>query len=198
MSTRHRLRIWAALSISLVLADVLLWCWPGRAAIPPMTPFEVDKEYANALRERVQRVKSAIGPFEIAFTDLELTSYLVALAWSGAGEFPARDIKLQFNQGDLEIWATFIEVAPADLPVYVRATAEAVGGNLVFHIHQANLGPISLPGALRDLIADSLGETLAELNLPLTVEAVELHPGQAILRGTITGPIPDLPMYLSD
>jgi|GEM_PF-6873055 len=192
---RYR-RPFIVLAVLFILADLFSCYWSCRAVSPPVTPFEIDKAQADALRERVQEVKSKPGPFEISLTDRELTSYIVGLAWSGAGEFPARDMKLQFNEGDLEIWATFIEVAPTDLPVYVRATVEAADGNLVFHLEQANVGPISIPGALRDLIAASLSETLAELNLALRVEAVEVRSGQITLRGTITGEIPDLPVYV--
>ncbi len=192
---RYR-RPFIALAVLFILADLLSCYWSCRAVSPPVPPFEIDKAQADALRERVQEVKSKPGPFEISLTDRELTSYIVGLAWSGAGEFPARDMKLQFNEGDWEIWATFIEVAPTDLAVYVRATVEAADGNLVFHLEQANVGPIAIPGALRDLIAASLSETLAELNLALRVEAVEVRSGQITLRGTITGEIPDLPVYV--
>ncbi len=171
-------------------------CLLGGATSPPVTPFEIDKEQADALRERVQAVTDRPGPFEIVLTDREMTSYIVGLAQSGAGEFPAKDMKLQFNDGYLEIWATFIEVAPSDLPVYVRATAEAVDGDVVFHIEQANAGPFPVPGAMRELIAASLSETLAELNFALDVESVEVRAGEIVLRGTISGDIPDLPVHV--
>lgn len=190
-------RILGALLPIFVLAQASsCCCLLGGATSPPVTPFEIDEEQADALRERVQMVKAEPGPFEIVLTDWEMTSYIVGLAQSGAGEFPAKDMKLQFNDGYLEIWATFIEVAPSDLPVYVRATVEAVDGDVVFHIKQANAGPFPVPGAMRELIAASLSETLAELDFALDVESVDLRAGEIVLRGAITGSIPDLPIHV--
>jgi hypothetical protein len=168
----------------------------GGAITPQTTPFEIDKDLAAAMRERVMQVTSNTGPFTIAITDRELTSYLVGLAQSGAGEFPAKDMKLAFGDGYVEIWATFIEIAPSDLPVYIRATVRAIGGEPVFYITQANAGPFPVPGAMRELISQSLGETLAELQFGLNVEQVEIRPGEMMLSGKIDGDIPDLPIYV--
>ncbi len=171
-------------------------CLLGGAVTPPMTPFAIEKDLADAMWERVSDVKAKPGPFSITITDHELTSYLVGLARSGAGEFPAQDVKIEFHDGYAEIWATFVDVAPSDLPVYVRATAQAVDGDLVFMITRANAGPIPVPGAMRELIAQSLSETLAELQFNLDVEQVELRSGEMVLSGEIGGEIPDLPRYV--
>jgi hypothetical protein len=115
---------------------------------------------------------------------------------SGAGEFPARDMQIEFGDGYIDIWATFIEIAPTDLPAFVRATVEAVDGRLVFQILQANAGPISVPGAMRETFARILGDTLDELALGLDVQHVEVTPGKLALIGRVTGTLPDLPERL--
>ena len=56
---------------------------------------------------------------------------MIGLLQSGEGEFPARDMQILFREGYVEIWATFIEIAPTELPAYVRATVEARDGQLV-------------------------------------------------------------------
>ena len=173
-------------------------CCLGGAVTPPTTPFPIEKEQAAALRERVTQAKARTGPFEISITDQELTSYLVGLTQSGAGEFPAQDMKIEFGDGYVEICATFIEVAPSDLPVYVRATIEAVDGEFVFYIVQASAGPFPAPGAMRETISQSLGETLveamADLQIGLKIERVEISPGEMTISGQVTGDIPDLPV----
>jgi hypothetical protein len=165
----------------------------GGAVTPPMTPVPPSKELASEMRARVMQLKSRPGPFELEITDQELTSYVIGLLQSGAGQFPARDMQIAFGDGEIEIWATFIEVAPTDIPTYVRATVEARDGQLVFLIGQANAGRFPVPGAMRETISQSLSETLAELQLGLLVHDVQVRPGVMVLTGEVTGTIPDLP-----
>jgi hypothetical protein len=133
------------------------------------------------------------GPFSIEVTDQELTSYIVTYLASFPGQFPARDMQIRFADGYADLWATFIDIAPTALPVYVRAMAEAVDGELVFAIDEASVGPFPVPGAVRESIAQMLSESLAELELGLSVEHAEIVPGKLILSGRVTGDVPDLP-----
>ena len=195
-TTGNALPHWLATGL---IAAVVFWqassccCCLGGAVTPAMTPLPISRDLAQAMRERLMQAKAEQGPFTITITDQELTSYLVALTQSGPGDFPARDMQLQFGAGYVEIWATFIEVAPGDVPAYVRATVEAVDGQLVFHILQANAGAIPVPGAMREAIAQSLSETLAELQLGLEIARVEIAPDQMTLSGRVVGDVPDLP-----
>ncbi len=189
-----------SLTLGLVAA-LVLWlatscCYRfGGVTVPPLpAPSEPpSRELAQDLRQRLTQVKSHRGPFTVAVTDRELSSYVIGLLQSGEGEFPARDMQLAFRDGYLQVWATFIDVAPVDIPMYVRATVEARNGALEFHIQEAVAGRIVVPGAMRELISRSLSETLAEMQLGLSVESVRLEPGEMILAGEVTGPIPDLP-----
>ena len=181
-----------------VIAALVLWqasscCVLGGATSPPMTPIAPSKEQAQELRERVMQSKSAPGPFMLAIGDRELTSYIIGLLQSGAGEFPARDMQIAFGDGTVEVWATFIEIAPTDVPVYVRARVEARDGQLSFVILKANAGRFPVPGAMRESISQSLSETLAELEFGLWIDDVRVEPGVMTLSGQITGQIPDLP-----
>ena len=181
-----------------VIAALVLWqasscCVLGGATSPPMTPIAPSKEQAQELRERVMQSKSAPGPFTLAISDRELTSYIIGLLQSGAGEFPARDMQIAFGDGTVEVWATFIEIAPTDVPVYVRAQVEARDGQLSFVILKANAGRFPVPGAMRESISQSLSETLAELEFGLWIDDVRVEPGVMTLSGQITGQIPDLP-----
>jgi hypothetical protein len=168
-------------------------CCLGGAVSPPVTPVAPSPEQARALRDRVTAAGERPGAFSITLTDQELTSYIVGLLQSGEGEFPARDMQLLFGEGTLEIWATFIEVAPTDLPVYVRATVEARNGALDFEILEANSGPFPVPGAMREMISQILSESLAEFELALSIDTVTVSPGQITIEGEVTGPLPELP-----
>ena len=185
-------------AITGVIAALVLWqasscCVLGGAISPPVTPIAPSKEQAQALRERVMQVKSSPGPFTIEIGDQELTSYIIGLLQSGAGEFPARDMQIAFGEGTVDVWATFIEIAPTDVPAYVRAKVEARDGQLLFVILEANAGQFPVPGAMRESISQSLSETLAELEFGLWIDDVQVEPGVMVLSGQITGQIPDLP-----
>lgn len=187
-------------AIILVLLQTSFCCCLGGAVTPPMTPHATSADLAQQMRERFNEATSEAqsrgGAFRIEVSDRELTSYVVTLLQSGAGQFPARDMQIEFGDGYVDIWATFVEIAPTDLPVFVRATVKAVEGRLVFYILQANAGPIPVPGAMRETIAQVLSESLDELELGLNVQRVEVKPGQAVLTGRVTGPVPALPERL--
>lgn len=168
-------------------------CLLGGAVVPPVTVTPPSRDLAQEMRERLMSVKAKAGPFEVEVSDQELTSYVIGLLQSGAGEFPARDMQILFQEGYLEMWATFIEVAPTDVPAYVRATLDAKDGQLVLYIEQASAGPFPVPGAMREAISQSLSETLVELGYGLTIDEVQVLPGRAVLTGEVTGYIPDLP-----
>ena len=109
-----------------LVATIVLWqassccCCLGGAVSPSVTPVPPSKELAEEMRDRVTSAKARKGPFEIEITDQELTSYLIGLLQSGAGEFPARDMQIRFGDGEVEIWATFIEIAPTDVPAFMH------------------------------------------------------------------------------
>jgi hypothetical protein len=197
LSTVFPRRALAALvSVVFLLQTSSCCCLLGGAVTPQMTPFAIESDLAAEMRERVIGVTSTTGPFTIVITDRELTSYLVGLAQSGAGEFPAKDMKLAFGDGYVEIWATFVEIAPSDLAIYIKGTVSAVDGEVVFAIAQAHAGSFPMPGAMRELISQSVSETLAELQFDLDIEQVQIRHGEMVLRGTVSGDIPDLPIYV--
>ena len=153
---RTRPSRWPRWTIIAALAAFVLWqatscCRAWGAEAPPMTPFPVSKELAQEVRERVTETKSRKGAFTIAVSDQELTSYVVSWLQSGPGEFPAKDMQIQFGDGYVEIWATFIDIAPSDIPVYIKATVDAVEGQAVFHIAKAMASSILIPGAMRSM-----------------------------------------------
>ena len=192
--------LFMGMTVAIVLLQASSCCCLGGAAIPAMNPRSTSNDLAYQMRERFNQAKQEAlaqgGAFTLEVSDRELTSYVVMLLQSGAGEFPARNMQIEFGDGHVDIWATFIEVAPTELPSYVRGTVEAVEGRLVFHILQANAGPISVPGAMRETIARILGDTLDELVSGLDVQHVEIVPGKVILTGTVTDGFPDLPERL--
>jgi hypothetical protein len=186
--------------VAIVLMNASSCCCLSGAAIPAMASQSISNDLAYQMRERFNTAKAEAqahgGAFTITVSDRELTSYVVMLLQSGAGEFPARDMQIEFGDGYVDIWATFIDIAPTELPSYVRATVEAVDGRLVFYIHQANAGPLSVPGAMRETISRILGDTLDELIPGLDVQHIEVVPGSVVLTGRVTGDVPDLPERL--
>lgn len=188
------------MAVAIVLVQAGSCCCLSGSVIPAMNPRPTSNDLAYQMRDRFNEAKAEAqirdGAFSIEVSDRELTSYVVMLLQSGAGEFPARDMQIQFGEGHVDIWATFVEVAPTALPSYIRATVEAVDGRLVFHILQANAGPVAVPGAMRETLSRILGDTLDEMVLGLDVQRVEVSPGRVVLTGRVTGDVPDLPERL--
>jgi hypothetical protein len=184
--------------IAVVVVALVFWqvisCFRLFAADPPPSPsVPLSQDLASEMRDRLTEAKSKKGPFTVAIGERELTSYVVGRLQSGPGQFPARDMQIRFGDGYAEIWATFIDVAPSDIPVYIRATIEAKGGQAAFHIKQASAGPLVIPGAMRELLSQVLTDSLSELEYGLVTEHAEIVPGELILQGQVTGDIPDLP-----
>jgi hypothetical protein len=100
---------------------------------------------------------------------------------------------IEFGNGYVDIWATFIDIAPVNIPVYARVEIEALHGQLIFHIVQASAGMFPLPGAMRETLSQSLSESIAELELSVWVEDVDIDRGTMRFSGKITGLLPDLP-----
>jgi hypothetical protein len=200
MSRASPRELLVGVAVVIVLLKASPCCCLGGAVIPPMSPHSLSDDLAYQMLERFNAAKAEAqsqgGAFTVQVSDRELTSYVVMLLQSGAGEFPARDMQIEFGDSYVDIWATFVEVAPTDLPSFVRATVEAVDGRLVFHVLQASAGPIPVPGAMREMISQVLSETLDELELGLDIQLIEVEPGRAVLTGRVTGPVPDLPERL--
>jgi hypothetical protein len=158
-----------------------------------MTPVPISRELGQQMRQRVNEAKAQGGTVTVEISDQELTSYVVMLLQSGAGEFPARDMQIQFGDGYVDIWATFIDIAPTAVPVYVRATVDALDGQLVLGLARTNAGAIPVPGAMREMIARILSESLSELDLGFEIHHVKVTQGRMVLTGQVTGDVPDLP-----
>ena len=183
---------------SLVAVIVLLQassccCCLGGAVTPAMTPVPTSNELGQQMRQRVNEAKAQGGTVTVELSDQELTSYVVMLLQSGAGEFPARDVQIRFGDGYVDMWVTFIDIAPTEIPVYVRATVDVLDGQLVLGLTRANAGTFPIPGAMREMLAQILNETLAEQGLGLEIHQVEVTPGRMVLIGQVVGDVPDLP-----
>jgi hypothetical protein len=158
-----------------------------------MTPFPVSRDLAHQMRDRLNETKAQGGAFAVEISDQELTSYIVMLLQSGAGEFPATDMQIRFGDGYIEVWATFIEIAPTDVPAYVRGRVVAENGHVVLQLDRAHVYSMPVPGAMREMLAQILSETLAEIQYGLEIDRVEVSLGKMLLSGRVTGDLPDLP-----
>jgi hypothetical protein len=105
-------------------------------------------------------------------------------------------MQIQFGDGYVDIWATFVDIAPTEVPAYVRAQVTAVDGSLVFELVEASARAVPVPGAMRETLAEILTETLAELQYGLEIHTVEIKPGFLVLSGLVTEQLPDLPERL--
>jgi hypothetical protein len=80
--------------------------------------------------------------------------------------------------------------------MFVQARVSAVDGHLDIRFDKAYTYTVPIPGAMREMLAQILSETLAELQQGLEIDNVEVSPGRMLLSGQVTGDLPDLPERL--
>lgn len=120
-------------------------------------------------------------PFQVTFTDEELTSLMAARMPSGLFS----DVVMRAGDGNVIEGTATAHVGPLQTPIYFRATVVAEGGHPTFKVLETKAGQLGIPGIFDALLANALqGIPLA--NQVITVQDISLTtvPGQTTIRGT--------------
>lgn len=120
-------------------------------------------------------------PFQVTFTDEELTSLMAARMPSGLFS----DVVMRAGGGNLIEGTATAHAGPWQTPIYFQATVVAEGGHPTFKVLETKAGQLGIPGIFDALLANALqGIPLA--NQVITVRDISLTtvPGQTTIRGT--------------
>jgi hypothetical protein len=74
-------------------------------------------------------------------------------------------------------------VVPLETPFYVVAMARIEDGRVIVSIEESSAGSLLIPDGLLDTVSESINETVDDLQLEVTVTALEILEGEMIVKG---------------
>ena len=176
----------------LLLCFALLWailaCSPcGWLSLPgiklPDRPIEITEEAAQCFREKLQGAweSQGKGQFRLQFTDQELTSY-INLKLKVASDVPLAEPRIWFTRGKIYVSG---ELSSEELPLSGRAvivaSAQVADEQIRISIDQASIGRVPIPRAFLDSLSDTVNGGLAQAQLDIKVQRLEILEGEAII-----------------
>jgi hypothetical protein len=171
-----------------VLLMMILACGPCSlfsASVPtPPRPISVSTESAAQLESRInQNLGGEPGQqFIMRMTDSEITS-LVATKLAASGESPVADPQIWFTKGKIFGTGRLVNVLPIETNFFVVASARIQDDQVVIAIEESSAGAFPIPNRVLATISQSINETVDELQLDLSVNALEILEGEAIIKG---------------
>jgi hypothetical protein len=158
----------------------------GDIASPPGGPIPVTQEAADRLKENFNREMqeaSTGDEFRLFVTNEEITS-LVTLTLQDSGTVPLSDPQIWFTAGRVYITGTFSPSWPFTFKSIIVATAVVQDGQIEIGVEKAQMGPFPFPERALDSASQSINETLAEMQLDLNVNTLQILEGELQIAGT--------------
>ncbi len=155
------------------------------AAVPtPPQPIVVSTESAAQLESRIsQNLGGEPGQqFIMRMTDAEVTS-LVATKLAEYDESPVADPQIWFTKGKIYGTGRLVNVLPIETNFFVVASARIQDSQVVIAIEESSAGAFPIPNGVLSTISQSINETVDELQFDLSVNALEILEGEAIIKG---------------
>jgi hypothetical protein len=151
---------------------------------PPHT-IAVSTEAAQQLESRIQQNLSGEPgqQFIMRMTDAEVTS-LVATKLAQYDESPVSEPQIWFTRGKIYGTGRLVNVIPIATRFYVVAMARIEDGRAVISIEESSAGALPIPDGVLNTISQSINETVDEMQLDVTVTALEILEGEIIVKGT--------------
>ncbi len=150
---------------------------------PPHT-IAVSTEAAAQLESRIQQnLTGEPGQqFIMRMTDTEVTS-LVASKLSEYDESPVSEPQIWFTRGKIYGTGKLVNVLPIATNFYIVAMARILDDRVVVSIEESSAGALPIPERVLSTISQSINETVDELQLEVSVTALEILEGELIVKG---------------
>lgn len=155
------------------------------AEVPtPPHPIAVSTESAAQLQSRIQQnlVGKPGQQFIMRMTDAEVTS-LLATKLAEYDESPVVDPQVWFTRGKIYGTGHLANVLPIQTKFFVVASARIEDGQVVLAIEESSAGALPMPNGVLSTLSQSINETVDDLQLDVTVTALEILEGEAIIKG---------------
>lgn len=176
-----------ALLLILMLACGPCGLFSGSVPTPPHG-VRLSAESADRLQARLESsLRGAPGqPFALLMTDSELTSLVSSkLAQYGRASV-VQDPVIWFTPGQINATGRLVHVLPAEVQFFLVAKPRVGAGSIALEIPEISAGSVTMPDSVRDMLSQSINETLDELQLGIVVTGVEILEGQAVIEGLRT------------
>ena len=176
----------------LLLCCAFLWAtlacspcaWLSRSSVKlPDRSIEITEEAAQRFREKLQGAweNQGEGQFRLQLTDQELTSY-VNLKIKDSTDIPLTQPYIWFSRGKIYVSG---ELSNAGLPLSgqaaIVASAQVADEQLRISIDQASIGRVPIPRAFLNSLQNTVNGGLAQAQLGLKVQRLEILEGEAII-----------------
>jgi hypothetical protein len=153
--------------IALVVAAQACCCCTAMGGPQPPYTITPSDEHVQNLEERMESVDIAPdGSFNITVTEEELTSLLVHLMEQQQAEQseqpPISDPQILIRNGRVELYATVHIVDGFSLPGLVAFTVDVTDRQATVTVEEVAVGPVPMPEAIEDALANLINEVLAE------------------------------------
>jgi len=191
LKASNRWRTFVAVVAALGLAT--LACSPSLgigAPTPPGSPIPVSTEAAGQLEGAwgTAVANANDGLVMVVMTEEQLTSYATLKLTSDANS-PIEDPQIYLRDGKMLLYGkvkTNNVTLPAALTLSVVPTA---AGAVSVTIDAADVGPMPVPSALRDILASNLNDLIAQnaggSNTGFKVTGIEIADGKMTITGTL-------------
>jgi len=189
------LAVLAALAVAAAIAGPLaiLPATTTSSRSSPSPEATVSQESAPSLNEKLSGLETAVAstrtgstPITLRITEQELTSKAAELLSkdSAQSQYEIRNVQIHLLPGEVLTTAS-VKMGGFDLPLTVRAQMEAKDGRPVATVTEMDLGPVPLPGNLKDQITSTFQSEMSKVwaDSPIEIQEIRIEQGEAIISG---------------
>lgn len=184
MQTRQILWILVGLGLLLLACGFVGSATPPPA--PPQGKIEVDEQAAKRVEDNFNQAMQESNeshPFEFRISDQEITSLAVSLLAQRA-DVPFSEPQIWFSEGQIFATATVEGLGPSPFDAYIEATPKVIERGIIeVEINTAKMGNIAIPKGMSESLSQTINDSLADLDLGLDVQEIQVRKGELIIRG---------------
>ncbi|MFQ6015966.1 MAG: hypothetical protein ACE5NP_11055 [Anaerolineae bacterium] len=175
--------------VMVLMALLVLACGPAEVGAgyptPPGGSVPVSAEAATLMEEELDKeiLQNPGQEFRLRVTNEMATSYL-ALKMP---ELPLDRPQVWFSQGKVFTKGTFTALCLVRPQLFAVIIPHMVEGQFQIEIEKVYLGPLSLPNTLLNFFSRSITETMAEAQIRLSFDSIDVLEGELIVSGTKVG-----------
>lgn len=189
------LAVLAALAVAAAIAGPLaiLPATTTSSRSSPSPEATVSLESAPSLNEKISGLETAVAstrtssaPITLRITEQELTSKAAELLSkdSAQSQYDIRNVQIRLLPGEVLTTAS-VKMGGFDLPLTIKAQMEAKDGRPAVTVTEMDLGPMPLPGSLRDQITNTFQSEMSKIwaDSPIEIQEIRIEQGVAIISG---------------